>query len=650
MYSVAVSKVVVELADGGRLAATLYLPEAGAAPCLLEALPYRKDDVTAGQSEHYERLAREFGYAVCRVDVRGTGSSSGLASDEYPATETDDLCQVVAWLAEQPWCTGAVGMFGTSYSGFNALTTAAARPPALRAICSIYASDDRYTDDVHYGGGLLRWLDLVDYPAYMAAMCALPPVPAEFGPGWREEWLRRLDEVEPWLLRWIEEQHDGDFWRTGSLRGGSPRADSPRAGLPPLEVPTMFVAGWGDGYGNILPRVAEDLRSRGVPHRVVAGPWAHAAPEHSLPGPGIDLMSEMVRWWDHWLRGGAEAGAELPESLVHVRSSTPPGGTRVRVNGGFRVTDGWPVLPEAGRPLGTGRVPLPTDPDIGVSVWNNCAGSLPWGQALDQRSDDARSVVVDWPSAGETIVGRPRLRARVRSSEPVATLAVRLCDVAPDGASELISRGVLNLTHRHGSRSPEPLTPGQDTEVVVELDNVAHQVVPGHTLRLALATSEWPNVIASPVAAEVVVDLAHSELLLPLATGELGRPSAIATTPDPVPDTEGVVWTIEQDVSAGAVRCRTGYGSAAELPGGGSYRDSYVGLVEIDVRSRRQLVTAESEFEIGWPGGPTVRVVAGLAVTADAEAFDVTLDLTADEDGTPLRARNFERRISRDLQ
>jgi putative CocE/NonD family hydrolase len=183
MYSVAVSKVLVQLADSERLAATLYLPQAGGGPgpgggpvpCLLEALPYRKDDVTAGQSEHYERLAGEFGYAVCRVDVRGTGSSSGLATDEYPATETDDLCQVVAWLAEQPWCTGAVGLFGTSYSGFNALTTAAARPPALRAICSIYASDDRYTDDVHYGGGLLRWLDLVDYPAYMAAMCALPP-------------------------------------------------------------------------------------------------------------------------------------------------------------------------------------------------------------------------------------------------------------------------------------------------------------------------------------------------------------------------------------------------------------------------------------------------------------------------------------------
>ena len=643
MYSVAVSKVVVELADGGRLAATLYLPEAGAAPCLLEALPYRKDDVTAGQSEHYERLAREFGYAVCRVDVRGTGSSSGLASDEYPATETDDLCQVVAWLAEQPWCTGAVGMFGTSYSGFNALTTAAARPPALRAICSIYASDDRYTDDVHYGGGLLRWLDLVDYPAYMAAMCALPPVPAEFGPGWREEWLRRLDEVEPWLLRWIEEQHDGDFWRTGSLR----------AELPPLEVPTMFVAGWGDGYGNVLPRVAEDLRSRGVPHRVVAGPWAHAAPERSLPGPGIDLTYEMVRWWDHWLRGGAEAGADLPESLVHVRSSTPPGGTRVRVNGEFRVTDGWPVLPETGRPLGpgAGRVPLPSDPDIGVSVWNNCAGSLPWGQALDQRSDDARSVVVDWPSAGETIVGRPRLRARVRSSEPVATLAVRLCDVAPDGASELVSRGVLNLTHRHGDRSPTPLTPGQDVEVVVELDTVAHHVVPGHTLRLALATSEWPNVIASPVAAEVVLDLDHSELLLPLAPGELGTPSAIATTPDPTPDTEGVVWTIEQDVSAGVVRCRTGYGSEAELPdGGGSYRDRYVGLVEVDLRTRRQLVTAESEFAISWSGGPAVRVVARLAVTADAETFGVTLDLTADEGGIPLRARNFDRRIARDLQ
>ena len=73
-----------------RLAATLYLPDeaAGPQPCLLEALPYRKDDLTSSYAESYGRLRDEHGYAVCRLDLRGTGSSAGDATDEYPASSS----------------------------------------------------------------------------------------------------------------------------------------------------------------------------------------------------------------------------------------------------------------------------------------------------------------------------------------------------------------------------------------------------------------------------------------------------------------------------------------------------------------------------------------------------------------------------------
>src|SRR3954466_8733040 len=102
--------VRIAMSDGEFLAATIYLPDAGLpAPCLLEALPYRKDDITFSYVPEYERLRGEFGYAVCRVDVRGTGSSSGLALDEYQPQEQDDLELVIAWLASQPWCDGNVG-------------------------------------------------------------------------------------------------------------------------------------------------------------------------------------------------------------------------------------------------------------------------------------------------------------------------------------------------------------------------------------------------------------------------------------------------------------------------------------------------------------------------------------------------------------
>jgi predicted acyl esterase len=115
----------IPMEDGVRLAASLFLPEGAeagrAAPVVLEALPYRKDDATASYRPEYERLCGEYGYAVARVDLRGTGSSEGVATDEYPASEQADLCQVIAWLAAQPWSTGSVGMYGTSYSGLRAV-------------------------------------------------------------------------------------------------------------------------------------------------------------------------------------------------------------------------------------------------------------------------------------------------------------------------------------------------------------------------------------------------------------------------------------------------------------------------------------------------------------------------------------------------
>ena len=99
------------------------------------------------------------------------------------------MCAVIAWLAEQPWCTGAVGMFGSSYAGFATLHAAMRGPPALRAIVPLYATDDRYTDDIHYGGGIRKAIEF-NYPLSMVALNALPPVPALAGDDWRERWLR----------------------------------------------------------------------------------------------------------------------------------------------------------------------------------------------------------------------------------------------------------------------------------------------------------------------------------------------------------------------------------------------------------------------------------------------------------------------------
>ncbi len=443
--------VWISMDDGVRLAARLFLPGELPAPAIVDAIPYRMDDLTASYASEYERLCEEGGFAVCRLDLRGTGSSEGIALDEYNAQEQADICAVIAWLADQEWCTGRVGMYGTSWGGFNSIQVAMERPPALHAIVPIYASDDRYTDDVHYMGGILKAIDLVDWVIYMAACNVLPPVPAVYGDGWREEWLRRIEGTEPWLLRWLEEQDDGPYWRHGSLRPSYER----------ITCPTMIVAGWADGYTNIALRAYEALT---CPRRVIIGPWAHASTATSIPGPHIDLVPELIRWFSRWLRDEPNGIDREPPLAVFMRRSTRPAPDVAEMRGEWRSEPTWPaerLRPTVWRPDGDERDRIVVQGDVGTAAWISCAGKPPWTLPDDQREDDALSLTYDWPLEEELeLLGHPRLRLTITSPHPVAFLSARLCDVFPDGASALVSRGVLNLTHRESHSEPKPLEAG----------------------------------------------------------------------------------------------------------------------------------------------------------------------------------------------
>jgi predicted acyl esterase len=652
-------RVWVPMADGVRLAASLHLPDAGDPwPVLLEALPYRKDDVTAGDRSEYERLAGEHGYAVARVDLRGTGSSEGVAADEYPPQEQADLCRVVEWLAARPWSTGTVGMYGTSYSGFNSLQVAAERPPALKAVVAVYASDDRYTDDVHYLGGALRLLDLVDYPLYMVALNALPPVPALAGPGWRERWRERVEGLEPWLLRWLEEQLDGPYWRHGSLRPAYER----------IACPTMIVAGWADGYRNATFRVLERLQA---PVRLLLGPWSHMATDSSLPGPRVDLVPEMVRWWDRWLRGRRNGVDEQAPVTVFVRHATRPAPDLAEVAGAWRDEPAWPPerAAELVMPLGSGRDRLEVRPDVGSAAWIDCAGHLPFGQPDDQRADDAWSLTYDWPLDRELeVLGHPRLQVRVAASAPVAFLSAKLCDVFPDGTSALVARGFLNLTHRRSHREPAPLRPGVVEPVAVELHATSWVFPAGHRLRLSLAGTDWPNAVPPPAPVTLTVEREGSALTLPVLPGPGQSPpqppppdprstGGLPVTPPDPPSTGGlplsppdppVVWRVVRDVLGRTTEAVIGHGGRTELDGGTVVTERYAGTVGTAKDRWRTWATGEAGYQVEWPEA-TVATSARLDLRGDADAFDVRVDLEVRDGDQPRWKRSWQRRIPRRL-
>lgn len=649
------------MSDGACLSARLYLPEGDDRPwpVLLEALPYRKDDLTASYASEYRRLRDEGRFVVARVDLRGTGASEGIATDEYPAEEQNDLLEVIAWLASQPWSNGNVGMFGTSYSGFNSLQLAAERPPALRAVCAIYASDDRYTDDVHYMGGTLRAVDLVDYVIYMTAMCGLPPTPALTGAKWRAVWADRVDRAEPWLLRWLEEQWDGPYWRHGSLRRRDEAGEW--VGYERIECATMIVAGWADGYRNNSFRTYERLRS---PRELLIGPWSHMSTATSLPGPHIDLVPEMIRFFDTWLRDRPPATAPAP-IRVFLRRPAVPAPDLAEHRGEWRADVEWPP-PDAGELILDGprdrRDALAVRGDVGTTAWISCAGHLPWGQPTDQRPDEAMSLVYDWPARDDELVvaGHPRLTVTVTADAPVAFLSAKLCDVFPDGTSALVTRGFLNLCHRHSSVAPEPLVPGQPVTITLELEATAWIFEAGHRIRLDLAGADWPNTWPPPEPLTLTVDAGSMQLALPTLASATnrrdGEPAPVFTpAPTDADDHDGsddrpTIWRIEHDVLGRETRAVIDHGTRY----GGAHRsrieEHYVGEVGVSTTDPGTAhATATARYVVEWPEA-TVSSESRLTVRSDHDAFEVTVELDVHEGDEEFRSRRWFRRIPRRLQ
>jgi uncharacterized protein len=636
---VRVEEARIPLRDGLFLAATLYLPaeSAGPQPCLVEALPYRKDDLTSSYSSTYEALCADHSYAVCRIDVRGTGSSPGDALDEYQEAEQQDLCEAIAWLADQQWCDGQVGLWGTSYSGFNSLQVACERPAALKAICAIYATDDRWTDDVHWRGGALRLVDLVDYDHYMTPMNVLPPVPAVWGEGWYDEWLRRLETNEPWVLTWLRENRHGPYWDHGSVRLGGTTA-----GYERIACPVMIVAGWADGYRNNSFRTVAELAGHGTPHRLLAGPWAHADPTTAMPGPRIDFAAELVAWFDHWMRG---RGDHEDRCDVFVRSSTRPEIDLDLHDGAWLTLPSVPPVTEATLDL-TAPVSLAVVPDVGTAAWIDCAGHLPWGLSGDQRLDDERSLTWEVDAPPGPVVGHPVFRARIWATVPTASLSVKLCDVFPDGTSALVSRGTLDLAYRDGVHgAPAPLVPGREYQVEIVLDACAYQWSSGQTLRVSVAGADWPNTVAPPEP--VTLNLRTASLTLPLLDeGSYPTPAFGPGAEHSSESTEGVGWAIHHDVLARTTSATTRSDSRYLSPYDGTAHELYVGEVTVDTRSFAQTARANTVFDLTWPGvAATVR--SSMTVDVTPASYDVSIWVHAEHDGAEISHRTWRESIPR---
>jgi uncharacterized protein len=659
-----VQTIPIRATDGVLLAATLWLPEgAGPFATLLEALPYRKDDITASYADSYVRFADEGGFAVLRLDLRGTGSSGGIIDDEYTDQERVDLRTTIEWICDQPWSTGRVGMFGTSYSGFNSLHMACEGVPQLGAIAAMYATDDRFSDDVHYMGGALRALDLVDYPSYMVAMNALPPVPTEWERNgntmpWIDEWRRRIDQTPAWVLGWIRGGVNDPQWKRGSVRL-APNG----VGYERITCPTMLIAGWADGYRNNTFRTISELHRNDTPWRLLAGPWVHKDPSTARPGPNLDCDRELIAFFHEHLRGGPPASTSRAQ--IFVRYPTPPAPDLAMHAGIWREASEWPPADlrwQILTPSGDDASAIDTvaaHGDVGIAAWNSCGGGLPWGQPLDQRSDNARSLTYDWDhdDAAE-MIGNPVVSLRLSSSARVGHVAAKLCDVAPDGTSTLITRTFLDLTQRgcfpsdsfgEVDAAPTPVEPGQWYDITLEFEATTWALLPGHRLRLAIAGTDWPNCWPPAEPFTLSVQRASVELRLPVAA----LPACTHDfAPGPGPsdhERDGVEWRYEHDVIRNETRVHTRYGGPYTGNDGVAIVDHYEGSLGVStVNLADSWSLGICRFAMEWPEG-SCSTSSTLSVRSDAESFQVAVSVRAELNGTVIGERSWQETLPRSI-
>jgi putative CocE/NonD family hydrolase len=494
----------IPLSDGTRLAARLWLPvssETTKVPGLLEYIPYRKNDWNSILDASRHAYFAGHGYACVRVDMRGAGESDGILLDEYLEQEQRDAVEVIEWIANQPWCDGAVGMIGRSWGGFNSLQVAACRPKHLRAIISICSSDDRYSDDVHYIGGCVLGHNMLSWASMMLAYNSRPPDPKLVGQNWREIWIARMEQSPPFIEKWLEHQRRDAYWKHGSVCENYAN----------IQAPVYAVGGWVDGYPSAVLRLLAGLS---VPKKGLIGPWGHDWPQEGKPGPAIGFLQEALRWWDHWLKGQNTGVMEEPPLRVWMQDSVEPKPDYDVRPGRWIAEPVWPSPNVVARHLHLHGCSLTDKPGeathsilgtqhTGIDAGEWCAWGS-WGGVdnlpVDQRGEDGRSLTFTSDPLQDDleILGFPEASLRVSCDQSRALVVARLCDVAPNGASTLVTRGLLNLTHRNSHEQPELLQPGVSYNIRVQMRAIAYAFPKGHRVRLSVSPTYWPWAWPSP--------------------------------------------------------------------------------------------------------------------------------------------------------
>jgi putative CocE/NonD family hydrolase len=623
--------VLIPLSDGVCLAGDLFLPDSpGPFPGLVSYYPYHKDDLIGALFDHPNRYFAARGYASVLVDLRGLGNSEGVAWDVGDPREANDGAEIVEWAASQSWCDGNVGMWGMSYGGITSFQTAALAPAHLKAIVPMFGGLDHYQDIV-YPGGCFNCLGILGgWGPFMTAMNLTPPMYQDPDGRWYRIWRERLNAGRaPYIMPYQQHPDYDEYWESKSIAAER------------ITVPAFLMGAWRDIFPEAMVRAYERIRG---PRRMLMGPWMHEMPD--LAGfAQVDYLAEMLRWWDCWLKGAANGVRDEPPVVIYVQGQ------------GWRYESEWPItrtrdaltylsLSDTGNgglatkpPPHASEVSYVGDPTVGVmaGLWDPTGTGL--GAPLDQGSDDVRSITFTGdplPQALE-ITGSPEAIVFVALDQGAdANLVVKLCDVAPDGHSALITTGWAKASRRLSDEQARSQATKPE-EFRVSLWATSYVVQAGHRLRVSVSCGDFPRIW--PTRSNPLIRLATggptpSAVRLPVVP-----PSEMRTPELPVPDPnvkrtpfdiEGTPrWQILRDLAAGTVVVSTGIRSAIRSTNGdGRFEIDRIGRASVSAtKPDSARVDGEATIRLQTPLGSTVIVRSRLRVTQDGQDFRASVEV-----------------------
>lgn len=498
--------VFVAMRDGVRLALDLFRPDDGGKfPALLAMSPYSKGiqslpipiqpdrsaihhtPTEAGNPEYF--TAR--GYAHVIVDVRGTGLSEGEYLGWMSNQEAEDGYDLVEWIAEQPWCDGNVGMVGISYYGTIQLPVAAQQPPHLKAIMPWNAPADFYRESTHHGGILQSFFHYL----YVQRICADNSTSVTV----KEKTPDELKQLMAELKSDPDLRINPEFFTFADSPGKAPCffdilanpmdgpyywERSPNRMYDKIKIPFWARSGWWAYAHMHLVGAFHNYNGIDAPKKLeIDAPVVEMRP---LPD---EYCAQVLRWYDHWLKGLDTGIMDEPPIRFFVNGS-----------GEWCHEKEWPLARthwtkfylRRWEGLSLEGEEVPGKPDAFVQQ--------PPDETLDLSSVQYVSEKLE---ADTEITGPAAMRLFASIDQDDTNWILSLRDVFPNGRQVELSKGFLKASHRavdeekskpyepyHPHLEADPVEPGEVCEYAIALAPLSNIFKAGHRIKLVISSMD----------------------------------------------------------------------------------------------------------------------------------------------------------------